>query len=147
MHTVPLTDGYEVSDDPARLDMPYILTTLAAQYWTAGRDPAITVRSWANSLGIGVYGPDGRQMGFARLLTDYATRAHLNDVFIEPALRGKGLGQGLVAAILAHSDLETVRHWSLTTMDAHGLYARFGFQAGVADERFMVMTRSSNPLP
>jgi GNAT superfamily N-acetyltransferase len=141
-YEVNLPTGHVISDDRARLDIELILATLATTYWAHDRPRAITERSIAHCLCFGVYGQDGAQVGFARLLTDYASRAHLADVFVLPSGRGLGLGKALVAAILEHPELATVHNWTLTTGDAHGLYARFGFHLGEADGKWMTMERS-----
>ena len=142
VYAVSLPNGYAISDDRVRLDMAFVHGSLAGVYWASGRPRALTERSWSNCLCFGVYAPDGRQAGFARLLTDYALRAHLGDVFIEPASRGLGLGKALVEAILHHPELATVWHWTLTTSDAGGLYARYGFRAGKADGEWMTLDRT-----
>lgn len=142
MHVVTLPDGHVISDDRARLDMDFVHASLAGVYWAADRTRALTERSWANCLCFGIHAPDGTQAGFARLLTDYALRAHLGDVFIRAASRGLGLGKALVEAILGHPELVTVHHWTLTTADAHGLYARYGFRPGEADGRWMTLDRT-----
>ncbi len=142
-YEVPLPNGHVISDARSRLDMEFVLDSLDRVYWTVGRPRALTARSWANCLCFGVYAPDGGQVGFARLLTDYALRAHLGDVFIRPESRGLGLSKALVAAILAHPELATVGAWTLTTGDAHGLYARFGFHAGEANPDWMILDRKS----
>ena len=126
--------------------MDFVVDSLAQAYWATGRPRAVTERSWANCLGLGIYGPDGAQVGFGRLLTDYALRAHLGDVFVVPASRGFGLGKALVETILAHPALTTVTHWTLVTSDAHALYARFGFRPGEADGRWMTLERSLDRL-
>ena len=141
VHAVTLANGYTVSDERARLDMAFVHASLETAYWAVGRQRAVTERSWANCLCFGVYAPGGGQVGFARLLTDYALRAHLGDVFIDPACRGLGLGTSLVAVILAHPELATVGAWTLTTADAHGLYARYGFRPAEADGKWMTMER------
>jgi len=69
-------------------------------------------------------------------------RAHLGDVFIRPASRGLGLGKALIETILAHPELPTVWHWTLTTADAHGLYAKYGFRPGEADSKWMTLDRT-----
>lgn len=122
--------------------MPFVLASLDTAYWATGRPHALTERSWANCLCFGVYAPAGQQVGFARLLTDYALRAHLGDVFIHPNSRGAGLGKALVATILAHPELASVGAWTLTTSDAHGLYARHGFRVATADGMWMTMERA-----
>ncbi len=142
VHTVNLPNGYVISDDRARLDMQLVHDSLAGVYWTLDRPRALTERSWANCLCFGVYAPDGAQAGFARLLTDYALRAHLGDVFVRPAMRGLGLGTALLETILAHPELATVWHWTLTTADSHGLYARYGFRQGEADGKWMTLDRT-----
>ena len=130
-----------VSDERARLDMAFVHESLAGVYWGVDRKPAITERSWANCLCFGLYAPGGAMAGFARVLTDYALRAHLGDVFVHPDLRGQGLGVSLVGTVLGHPELVTVRHWTLTTADAHGVYERFGFRVETGDEAWMVLDR------
>jgi GNAT superfamily N-acetyltransferase len=141
-HTVSLPNGYVISDDRARLDMEFVHTSLADAYWAVGRSRALTERSWANCLCFGVYAPDGAQAGFGRLLTDYAFRAHLGDVFIRPASRGLGLGKALIQTILAHPELATVSNWTLKTADAQELYTRFGFRPSEADREWMTLDRT-----
>jgi GNAT superfamily N-acetyltransferase len=143
VHTVSLPNAYVISDDRARIDMDFVHNSLSTAYWALDRPRALTERSVANCLCFGIYAPDGTQVGFARLLTDYALRAHLADVFIEPARRGLGLGKTLVDTILAHPELATVTHWTLTTADAHGLYAQYGFRPGEADGNWLTMLRIS----
>jgi GNAT superfamily N-acetyltransferase len=127
-YEIALPGGYVVSDDTGRLDMAAIQRFLAEDsYWARGRPLAITRRAIAGSLCLGLYAGDGSQAGFARVVTDRALMAHLADVFILPAHRGGGHGKALVAAMLAHPELVTVRRWTLSTSDAHGLYASLGF--------------------
>ncbi len=141
IHSVELPSGYEISDDRTRLDMEFVHVSLADAYWAVGRPRAQTQRCWDNCLCLGIYAPDGQQVGFARVLTDYTFRAHLGDVFISPSTRGLGLGKALVGTILAHPELATVQHWTLTTGDAHGLYAQYGFRAGEPDGAWMTLDR------
>jgi len=143
IHTVTLSSGYVVSDERARLDMEFVHESLAGVYWAVNRPRALTERSWANCLCFGAYAPDGAMVGFGRLLTDYALRAHLGDVFVHPDARGMGVGVGLVTVVLGHPELTAVQHWTLTTADAHGVYERFGFQVGAADKAWMVMDRGA----
>ena len=74
---------------------------------------------------FGVYTPSGAQVGLARVITDHATFAYLCDVFILSAHRGKGLGKALMQAVLDHPQLQTIRRITLSTRDAHELYAAF----------------------
>lgn len=141
-HQITLLSGFVISDDRQRINMSFVHEALAGLYWATDRPREITERSWANCLCFGIYDPGGLQVGFARLLTDYALRAHLGDVFIHESVRGMGLGKALVETILAHPELTTVYHWTLTTADAHGLYSRYGFNAGQVDERWMTLDRT-----
>lgn len=99
---IELPDGYEISTDPARLDAELIHRWLSLDaYWTLGRSRETHDRAIAGSLNFGVYG-DGAQAGYARVVTDEATFAWLCDVYVSPALRGRGLGKALVAAVRDH---------------------------------------------
>jgi GNAT superfamily N-acetyltransferase len=140
-YEVTRPDGHVISDERERLDMAFVHASLAGTYWARDRPHAVTERSWANCLCFGIYAPRGQQVGCGRLLTDYAMRAHLGDVFIDPACRGIGLSKSLVETILAHPELRTVTHWTLTTADAHALYARYGFKPGEADGDWMTLLR------
>ncbi len=145
IYSVRLADGHEISDDRARLDVETIHRALAEAYWAVGRPRALTQRSWDHCLGFGLYAPHGTMVGFARVLTDYALRAHLGDVFIDPGSRGHGLGQSLVKAVLDHPELATIGQWTLTTADAHALYARFGFRTSSGDPTWMTFARPPTP--
>ena len=117
----------QISTDPAQLDVPLIHQFLSEQStWAGGMPRALLERAIAHSLCFGMY-LDGRQIGFARVVTDRATFANLVDVFVLPGHRGHGYSKRLVAAIVAHPDLQGLRRFTLATGDAHGLYARFGF--------------------
>lgn len=126
---------YLVSTDRARLDVGLIHSVLATSYWAEGRPKEVVETSVAHSLCFGVY--FGReQVGFARVISDYATFAYLADVFIVEAHRGRGLGAWLVEMVLTCPSLESCR-WTLFTKDAHGLYERFGFERSPSPERLM----------
>jgi len=126
-----------ISTDKTLLDRPLIHQFLSELSYWAKNIPMETInRSIENSLCFGIYRA-GRQLGFARVVTDYATFAWLADVFIVEAERGQGLGKKLVPAILAHPQLQGLRRVMLGTRDAHGLYARFGFAPLVHVDHFM----------
>jgi GNAT superfamily N-acetyltransferase len=117
----------QISTDKGRLDVPLIYQFLSEQStWAIGMPRALLERAIANSLCFGVY-LDGRQIGFARVVTDCATFANLVDVFVLPEHRGQGHSKRLMEAIVAHPDLQGLRRFTLATGDAHGLYAQFGF--------------------
>ena len=139
--TVTRPDGYRISDDRARLNMAFVHASLATAYWAAGRAPELTERCWSHCLCLGIYHPVGHQVGFGRVLTDYTLRAHVGDVFVHPSERGQGLATSLIQAMLEHPELATVTHWTLTTSDAHAVYARFGFRIAEPDGRWMTLTR------
>lgn len=120
-------DGYIISNDPARLDVDAIHAYLRTSYWATGIPRETVARSLRHSAGYGLYAPDGAQVGFTRLITDWTTFAYLCDVYVLDAHRGRGLGVWLVETVLAHPELQGIRRLSLTTRDAHGLYEKFGF--------------------
>jgi GNAT superfamily N-acetyltransferase len=130
------TDAFVVDTDPERLDLALIHGFLTRSYWASGIPFAVVRRSVRHSLCFGLY--DGeRQVGFARVVSDRATFAYLADVFVLESHRGRGLGKLLMAAVIAHPELQGLRRWMLATRDAHALYARFGFTPLPAPESFM----------
>lgn len=139
---VELADGYRISDDAALLDIDVIHGFLSREaYWSIGRPRALMERVIAHSLCLGMYAPDGGQVGFAKVVTDRTIAAHLGDVFVLPSHRGAGRGVALVRAALEHPELATVQRWTLTTGDAHGLYERFGFKRTVDADNMMTWVR------
>lgn len=133
---------FEISSDPARLDIDLIHAFLGATYWAAGRTRETVERSIRNSLCFGVYAAGG-QVAFARVITDRAVFAYLADVFVLPAHRGRGISKALVAHIVEHPDLAGIPVFLLRTRDAHGLYAHFGFEPLRSPEE--MMGRYSSP--
>lgn len=119
-------DPFIISDDPSKLDLDAICDFLSRAYWAEKRPREVIEKSIRFSLNFGVY-DENRQVGFARVITDYATFAYLCDVFIHEEYRGHALGKWLMESILAHPNLQGLRRWSLATRDAHGLYKQFGF--------------------
>jgi GNAT superfamily N-acetyltransferase len=134
-----------ISTDPSLLDMAVIHGFLRTSYWAKDIPITIIERAIKHSLCFGVYenhpeiGPV--QVGFARVISDYATFAYLCDVFIISDYRGRALSKALVEEIVEHPDLQSLRRWMLVTLDAHGLYEQFGFQKAVHPERHMEIHR------
>ena len=121
-------DNFTISTDPARLDIDAICDFLKRAYWADTRPRERTKRALQNSLVFGVY--DGnKQIGVARVVTDYSIFAYLCDVFIHEDYRAHGLGKWLMQTIHRHPDLQGLRRWTLVTRDAHGLYRQFGWKA------------------
>jgi GNAT superfamily N-acetyltransferase len=134
-------DGYEVSDDPARLDLDVIHGFLRTAYWSVGVPREVVERSVEHSIPFGLYDAAGAQAGFARVVSDRAVFAYLGDVFVLPEHRGRGLGVWLVGCVLEHPELQGLRRWHLATADAHDLYRRFGFAESATPERHLHLER------
>jgi len=127
---------YSISTDKGRLDVALIHGFLTMSYWAAGVPMEVVKRSIEHSLAFGVFKED-QQVGFARIITDYATFAYLGDVFILEPFRGRGLSKWLMEVIVGHPDLQGLRRWVLLTRDAHGLYGKAGFTEPSRPERYM----------
>lgn len=125
-----------ISTDRARLDLEVIHGFLTNCYWARGIPREVVARSIEHSLCFGVY-DGGKQVGFARVVSDFATVAYLGDVFILESHRGRGLSKWLMECITRHPALQNLRRWILLTRDAHELYAKFGFTPVRAPERYM----------
>jgi N-acetylglutamate synthase-like GNAT family acetyltransferase len=138
---MPLPDGYAISDDAARLDLDCIHAFISREsYWARGIPRELVAKTISHSLCWGVYDTGG-QVGFARVISDRATFAYLCDVYVEPEHRGRGLSKALVAAVLAHPDLQNLRRWMLVTADAQSLYEQFGFRVVTKPECHMEIHR------
>jgi GNAT superfamily N-acetyltransferase len=120
-------DNFTISTDPARLDIDVICDFLTRSYWASGRPRERTERALENSLVFGIYDGD-KQVGVARVVTDYSIFAYLCDVFIHEDYRAHGLGKWLMQTINRHPHLQGLRRWTLVTRDAHGLYCQFGWK-------------------
>ena len=121
-------DQFTISTDRARLDINVIVDFLARAYWAKGRPRERTERAIANSLVFGLY-DDDKQIGLARVVSDYAIFAYLCDVFIHEDYRAHGLGKWLIQTVMNYPDLQGLRRWTLATRDAHELYRQFGWDA------------------
>jgi GNAT superfamily N-acetyltransferase len=118
--------AYLVTTDKARLDLEMVYGFLKTSYWAAGISADVVMRSVKNSLAFGLFRGD-EQVGFARVVTDYATFAYLADVFVLEPHRGQGLGRWMMEVVFSHPELQGLRRWMLATRDAHALYRKCGF--------------------
>ena len=145
-----------LSTDPRRLDLDAIHEFLTNSYWAKGIPRERLERSIEHSLCFGIY-DEGRarlppppreagsgppQVGFARVVSDFATVAYVGDVFVLDGYRARGLGTWMMESIVHHPQLQGLRRWILVTRDAHGLYAKFGFRPVKAPENYMEWHRA-----
>jgi GNAT superfamily N-acetyltransferase len=144
-----------ISTDPARLDLDVIYTFLTNCYWAKGIPRELVARSIGQSLCFGIYEnareevsdrgelakPKASQVGFARIVSDFATVAYLGDVFVLESHRGRGLGKWMMECITQHPALQGLRRWILLTRDAHEFYAKVGFTPLIVPDRYMELHR------
>ena len=130
---------YVISTDKHLLDLTAIHSFLVRSYWAEGIPLETVKKSIEHSLNFGVY-IAGKQIGFARVITDYATYAYIGDVYILEDFRGQGLSKWLMQVIADHPELQGLRRWTLLTRDAHELYRKTGFTKPQFPERYMEKT-------
>lgn len=131
------TDGdIEISSDRTRVDIDLVHGWLTQSYWSPGIPRSTLQRAIEHSICFGAY-CGGRQVGFARVITDRATFGYLADVFVLEPWRGRGLSRRLMEAVKAHPELQGLRRFMLATRDAHALYRKFGFGAPASPESLM----------
>ncbi len=130
---------YTISTDKHLLDLSAIHSFLTRSYWAEGIPFETVKKSIEHSLNFGVYTQE-EQVGFARVITDYATYAYIGDVYILEDYRGQGLSKWLMQVITDHPDLQGLRRWTLITRDAHALYRKTGFTEPQNPERYMEKT-------
>ncbi|MET8581978.1 GNAT family N-acetyltransferase [Streptomyces collinus] len=136
-----LPEGYEFSDDTSRVDVDRVHRWLSGDaYWAMGRPREKHERAMASSINFGVYDTaSGAQVAYARVLTDRATFAWLADVYVDPSVRGKGVGTAFVEGIREHLRPFGLRRVLLATRDAHGVYEKAGFRPLDRPDDFMVL--------
>ena len=122
-------DRPRITTDRAAVDLDVVHGVLTTSYWSPGISRKRVERAVANSLCASAFDDADRQIGFARAVTDYASFSYLADVFVVPDHQGRGLARRLVAALLDHPEMATIRKWMLSTRDAHGVYETLGFHA------------------
>ena len=134
-----IDDGFYISSDKSKFDLEFIHDFLSNQaYWAKGRSMDLVVKSIENSLCFGVFTKNGKQIGFARITTDFVVFAWLMDAFIDRDYRGKGLGRFLIDTIVNHNELKHVNGIGLRTNDAHKLYRQYGFDTIPDPETWML---------
>lgn len=133
---------FVISTDPARLDVGAIHAALTSSYWAHGISRDLVTRAIEHSLCFGVYDAD-KQVGFARVVTDYSTFGYLADVYVNAEYRGQGLGNWLLETVRSHPDLVALRRFLLATRDEHTLYRRHSFAPLVHPERFMELVQDN----
>ncbi|CAH8284949.1 acetyltransferase (GNAT) family protein [Mariniflexile fucanivorans] len=126
----------DISTDKSKLQIDMIHQFLTNSYWGKGRTVDEVKKTIENCLCFGVY-LDEKQIGFARIVTDYTVFAYLMDVFILPEHRGKGYSKQLMKAINEEPKLQPCKVWMLKTADAHGLYKQFGYSELKHPEKVM----------
>src|SRR5579872_2005293 len=132
---------YIISTDPSRLNVDVVYDFLTNCYWAKGIPRDVVARSIEHSLCFGIYDSSGEQVGFARVISDFATVAYLGDVFVVESHRGRGLSKWMMECITRHPALQGLRRWILLTRDAHALYSKFGFTPLKSPERYMELHR------
>jgi len=141
---VAVSDAYDIRTGHAGMDLDLVHQWLSTDaYWATGRSREAVVTAAEHSLNFGTFAADGRQVAYARVVTDHANFAWLCDVYVDRGHRGLGLGTRLVAAVVEHLDDLGVRRTLLATNDAHGVYAGFGF--GALPDPTMWMIRTPHP--
>ena len=137
MENITASKGdYIITTDRSKFDIHAIHDFLSHAYWSKDIPFDTVKRSIENSLCFGVF-HDEKHIGFARIITDYATIAYLGDVYILPEHRGHGLSKWLMEQVTSHPELQGLRRWILATRDAHKLYEQFGWTALSKPDRFM----------
>jgi len=126
-----------ISTSRERLSLDVVHAFLTNCYWAEGIPREVVARSIEHSLCFGIYEGSGTQVGFARVVSDFATVAYLGDVFVLESHRGRGLSKWLMQCVIEHPAVQNLRRWILLTRDAHGLYSQFGFTPVKAPERYM----------
>ena len=132
----------EISTKKSDLDIQFINDFISSSYWGKGRTIEETKRCVENSLNFGLYS-DRKQIGYARVISDFTIFAYILDVFIIESERGKGFSIQLMNEIMNHAQLKNVKTWKLTTSDAHGLYKKYGFDSLENPQNLMERKRNT----
>ncbi len=129
--------NFLISTDKEKLDLSAIHHYLSTEsYWAKQIPIEIVKKCIENSLCFGIY-ENKKQIGFARVISDYSTFAYLADVYVLTEYRKQGLSKWLMEFIMSHPELQGLRRFSLATLDAHGLYEHYGFKRLENPDRYM----------
>jgi len=132
-----------ISTNKELLDVDLIHSFLSERsYWAKGRSRETVIQTIDNSLCFGIYDTENNQLGFARVVTDYAVFGWLMDVFVLEKYRGNGLGKLLIKTITEHPDVKNLKKIGLATSDFHGLYEQYGFTRISKPENRMELLRT-----
>jgi GNAT superfamily N-acetyltransferase len=118
---------FSISDDPAAVDVDFVERMLRTSYWASRRERSVIERSLQTSVPLSVF-HGGRQVAFARIVSDLVTFAWIADVIVDPQYRGRGIGTWLMERVMEHPAVVGTSQQLLRTNDAHGLYAKYGFE-------------------
>lgn len=133
--------GYTITTDKTKMQLEDIHKWLSEEAYWSKHIPFNTVKTaFDNSYCIGIL-KDGKQVGYARLITDYATFAYLADVYVEEPHRGQGLSKKMMEILMELDWVKGLRKIMLATLDAHSLYTQYGFTPMVISERYMEISR------
>jgi GNAT superfamily N-acetyltransferase len=131
-------NGFRLTNDLSEIDVDAVYAFLHESYWAKGIPLEVVQRSLEHSLNFGLLQGE-RLVGFARVVTDFATFAYVGDVFVLPEFRGQGLATWMMSCVVSHPELQSLRRWCLATRDAHHVYQRVGFETTKIPERWMEM--------
>lgn len=132
--------GYEIDSEFGRIDIDRVHHWLSSDaFWALGRTRESVETAARHSVNFGVFAADGAQVAYARVVTDYSTFAWLCDVYVDRGHRGRGLGTRLAETVVARFRPMGLKRMLLSTLDAHGVYARAGFVPLSNPDKIMVL--------
>lgn len=143
-----IKDGFTISTDLAKMDLVAVHHFLSTQaYWCLNIPFERVKKAAEHSLNFGLFDGEGKQAGYARVISDHSTIAYLGDVYVLPEWRGRGLSKWLIGTVMEHPELQGLRRWILLTGDAHGLYRQFGWKEIARPELWMEVTKDGPAYP
>jgi N-acetylglutamate synthase-like GNAT family acetyltransferase len=130
-------DEYTITTDKSKMDIVAIHDFLSKHSDWSNNIPFDRVKtSIDNSLNFGLFHND-KQIGFARIISDFSTIAYLGDIYVLDNYRGKGLSKKLMDTVITHANLQGLRRWILLTSSADWLYGKYGFTKLPKPELYM----------